>query len=185
MAKKMDKAKKETEMIEKRDRDTVNRKKQIKSVLIVLSVVLNIVLLIVSIDAVHVRFHSVTDEDRIWYTAVANALYCAESYEEHNSDEAYYYIIGEVGTLVDLLPYSSFGNEEQKKQFENLYKLVVTCPENMREKGTEMVDIFTMLSEDNEEVFDTIETIYQEILGESGQKEETEPEEKKEKKTKK
>ena len=164
MAKKENKNKNkmEKEILEGSDAE---KKKQLKSVLIVLSVVLNIVLLIVSIDAVHVRFHSVTDEDKIWYTAVANALYCAEAYEKNESDEAYYYIIGEVGTLVDLLPYSSFGNKEQKKQFENLYKLVVTCPESMREKGTEMVKIFQMLSEDDEEVFDTVDKMYQEILG--------------------
>lgn len=151
-----------------------NEKKKDRSIVMVISVVLNIVLLIVCIDTIHVRLYSETDGDKIWKTAVANAYYCAESFLENESDTAYYYIIGETGTLVDLLPYSSFGDNTQKKQFENLYQMLVTYPDVMRTKGVEMEEIFNMLSENDENVFLEIEELYESVTGGEGEEQEQE-----------
>lgn len=151
--------------IVKENIDMAEEKKQHKNMGMLISVVLNIVLFIVCADAVSVRFRSETSEDKIWNTAVANGLYCAQAFAEHGGDEAYYYIIGETGTLVDLLPYTSFGDNQQKKQVENLYSELVLYPDEMKAKGKEIEDIFTMLSEKDEKVFEKMEELYHEVTG--------------------
>lgn len=139
---------------------TQPEKKQKKNMIMLLSVVLNIVLFIVCADTISVRLFSTSTEDKIWDTAVANGLYCAQSFAKNGSEEAYYYIIGEAGTLVDLLPYSTFGDNTQKKQFENLYKELVSYADVMKTKGKELEEIFTMLSEKDKQVFDKMEALY-------------------------
>lgn len=147
-------------------------RKQRKNIGMLISVVLNIVLFIVCADAISVRFRSETNEDKIWNTAVANGLYCAQAFAKNGEDEAYYYIIGETGTLVDLLPYAGFGDNTQKKQFENLYSELVLYPDVMKTKGKELEEIFTMLSEKDEKVFKNMEELYREITGQETEKEE-------------
>ena len=137
-------------------------KKQRKNIFMLLSIVLNIVLFIVCADTISVRLFSASTEDKIWDTAVANGLYCAQSFANNGSEEAYYYIIGEAGTLVDLLPYTTFGDNTQKKQFENLYKELVSYPDVMKTKGDELEEIFTMLSEKDLDVFVKMEQLYKE-----------------------
>ena len=60
---------------------------------------------------------------------------------------------------MDLLPYSSFGDNTQKKQFENLYKKLVSYPDIMKTKGKELEEIFMMLSEKNLDVFSKMEQL--------------------------
>lgn len=146
------------------------KKNKNRSVFMVISVVLNIVLFIVCVDTISFRVSSISNEDRIWDTAVANGLYCAQAFAEHQGEEAYYYIIGEVGTLVDLLPYSGFGDNTQKKQFENLYRELVSYPDIMKTKGKEIEEIFTMLSEKDEKVFEKMEKLYRAIGGQADDK---------------
>lgn len=141
-------------------------KKQKVNILMLLSIVLNIVLFIVCADTISVRLFSKSTEDKIWDTAVANGLYCAQSFAKNGSEEAYYYIIGEAGTLVDLLPYTTFGDNTQKKQFENLYKELVSYSDVMKTKGKELEEIFTMLSEKDLEVFSKMEQLYKEASSE-------------------
>jgi hypothetical protein len=150
----------------KKSVENEEQKKNKHSIVMLVSVVLNIVLLIVCIDTITVKLHpDTTKEEQIWGTAVANALYCAKSFHQNESDTAYYYIIGETGTLVDLLAYTGFGNDTQKKQYENLYQILVSYPDVMRTKGEELENIFTMLSEEKEEVFDVIEEMYTSVTG--------------------
>lgn len=137
-------------------------KKQKKNIVMLLSVVLNIVLFIVCADTISVRLFSTSTEDKVWDTAVANGLYCAQSFAKTGSEEAYYYIIGEAGTLVDLLPYTTFGDNTQKKQFENLYKELVSYSDVMKTKGKEIEEIFAMLSEKDMGVFEKMEKLYKE-----------------------
>lgn len=148
------------------EKEKENQKKQRGNIVMLISVVLNIVLFIVCADTITFRFHSVSNEDKIWNTAVANGLYCAQSFAKNQSEEAYAYIIGETGTLVDLLPYTSFGDNAQKKQVENLYQELVSYSDIMKTKGKEIEEIFTMLSENNTDVFEKMEELYQEVVGE-------------------
>lgn len=138
-------------------------RKQKKNILMLLSVVLNIVLFIVCADTISVRLFSESTEDKIWDTAVANGLYCAQSFAKNGSEEAYYYIIGEAGTLVDLLSYTTFGNNTQKKQIENLYRELVSYSDVMKTKGEALEEIFTMLSEKDTNVFEKMEQLYEEV----------------------
>lgn len=148
------------------EQESEKKKIQKRDIVMLISVVLNIVLFIVSLDAIHFQFGSEPNEDKIWYTAVANGLYCAQSFAKSQSEEAYAYIIGETGTLVDLLPYTSFGDNTQKKQFENLYLELVSYSDIMKAKGEELEEIFTMLSENDTDVFEKMENLYHEVVGE-------------------
>lgn len=150
----------------------VPEKKQKRNIIILLSIVLNIVLFIVCADTIRVRLLSTSTEDKIWDTAVANGLYCAQSFVRNGSEEAYLYIIGEAGTLVDLLPYATFGDNTQKKQFENLYKELVSYSDVMKTKGKELEEIFIMLSEKDLDVFNKMEELYRKVKAASSSNEE-------------
>ncbi len=141
--------------MKKENNEVIQEGKQRKNIFMLVSIILNIV----CADTISVRLFSKSTEDKIWDTAVANGLYCAQSFAKNGSEEAYSYIIGEVGTLVDLLPYSSFGDNTQKKQFENLYKKLVSYPDIMKTKGKELEEIFMMLSEKNLDVFSKMEQL--------------------------
>lgn len=145
--------------MKKENNEVIQEGKQRKNIFMLVSIILNIVLFIVCADTISVRLFSKSTEDKIWDTAVANGLYCVQSFAKNGSEEAYCYIIGEVGTLVDLLPYSSFGDNTQKKQFENLYKKLVSYPDIMKTKGKELEEIFMMLSEKNLDVFSKMEQL--------------------------
>ncbi len=145
--------------MKKENNEVIQEGKQRKNIFMLVSIILNIVLFIVCADTISVRLFSKSTEDKIWDTAVANGLYCAQSFAKNGSEEAYSYIIGEVGTLVDLLPYSSFGDNTQKKQFENLYKKLVAYTDIMKTKGKELEEIFMMLSEKNLDVFSKMEQL--------------------------
>jgi len=144
----------------KMEKDTNNKKeKQPKNYVFLISVVLNIALLIVCIDTVRFRLTSVSEEDKLWETSVNNVLYCAQSFEKKQEDETYYYIVSETGTLVNLLQYAGFGDNEQKKQYENLYRQLASNAEQMKTKSSELVEIYTLLSEKDEKVFEKIEEV--------------------------
>jgi len=140
-------------------------KKKTKSYGMLISVVLNIVLLIVCLDTIHIQLNAVSDEDRLWETSVANVLYCAQSFEKTQSEEAYYYIVGETATLVDLLPYTGFGDNEQKQKYELLYKQLAVNAEIMKTKGSELAEIFTLLSKRDAALFDKIDVLCSGISG--------------------
>lgn len=95
---------------------------------------------------------------KVWNLATNNAVFLYQQYDEINIPEAYYYAIGEVGTIFNSISFINYGGngkltDNQKEEFSGFYTMLIDKEEFMKEHIIEVRKIVDLLQAEDDDAF--------------------------------